>query len=76
MTVGADGIGHSAQTASGPDSPFLKLCVAEAVGRVKFPSGPEMLDLDVFVHWSAGLINISPRVAGRRKVLPRTFDLR
>jgi serine/threonine protein kinase len=75
MTVGADGIGHSSQTAAGPDSPMLRLCVAEAIARVRFPKGPETLDLDVFVHWSAGMISISPRVTGRKKVLPNTFDL-
>ena len=75
MTVGADGIGHSSMTHAGPDSPFLRLCVSEAIGRVKFPPGPETLDLDVFVHWSAGMINVSPRVTARRKMLPTAFDL-
>ncbi|MDQ3364794.1 MAG: protein kinase [Myxococcota bacterium] len=76
MTVGADGVGHSSITAAGPDSPFLRLCVAEAITRVRFPAGPETLDLEVFVHWSAGLINVAPRVAGRRRVAPSTLDLR
>jgi len=76
MTVGADGIGHSAQSEAGPESPFLRLCVAEAISRVNFPVGPETLDLDVFVHWSAGIMNVSPRIVARRKVLPGTFDLR
>jgi len=75
MTVGADGIGHSSTTHAGPDSPMLRLCVSEAIGRVKFPPGPETLDLDVFVHWDAGIITVSPRVTGRRKGLPNTFDL-
>jgi len=75
MTVGADGIGHSSTTYSGPESPMLRLCVAEAIGRVKFPLGPETLDLDVFVHWDAGIITVSPRVTGRRKVMPNAFDL-
>jgi serine/threonine protein kinase len=75
MTVGADGIGHSSVTHAGPDSPMLRLCVAESIGRVKFAPGPETLDLDVFVHWDAGIITISPRVTGRRKTLPASFDL-
>ena len=75
MTVGGDGIGHSSVTHAGPDSPFLRLCVAEAVGRVKFPPGPETLDLDVFVHWSAGLITVSPRVTGRRRATPARIDI-
>ncbi len=75
MTVGADGIGHSSVTHAGPDSPMLRLCVAESIGRVKFQAGPETLDLDVFVHWDAGIITISPRVTARRKMLPNTFDL-
>ncbi|MBA3818100.1 MAG: protein kinase [Deltaproteobacteria bacterium] len=76
MTVGGDGVGHSSTTAAGPDSPFLRLCVAEAITRVRFPAGPETLDLEVFVHWSKGIINVAPRVAGRRTVAPSTFDLR
>ncbi len=75
MTVGADGVGHSSTTAAGPDSPFLRLCVAEAIGRVKFPSGPETLDLDVFVHWNDGSVLVSARVTGRRKVIPSGLDL-
>jgi hypothetical protein len=75
MTVGSDGIGHSSTTAAGPESPFLRLCVAEAIARVKFPTGAETLDLDVFVHWNDGVIVVSARVAGRRKVSPATFDL-
>jgi serine/threonine protein kinase len=75
MTVGGDGVAHSAQTHAGPDSPMLRLCVAESVSRVRFPTGPESLELDVFVHWSAGLITVSARVTGRRKVMPAAFDL-
>jgi hypothetical protein len=75
MTVGADGIGHSSITHAGPESPMLRLCVSESIGRVKFPPGPETLDLDVFVHWDAGIISVSPRVTGRRKMSPSTFDL-
>ena len=75
MTVNADGVAHSAETAAGPESPMLRLCVSEAVSRVKFQAGPETLDLDVFVHWDAGIITISPRVTGRRKMAPRAFDL-
>jgi hypothetical protein len=52
---------------------MLRLCVAESITRVKFPKGPETLDLDVFVHWDAGIISVSPRVTGRRK--PAVFDL-
>jgi serine/threonine protein kinase len=73
MTVGADGVGHSSETTAGPESPMLRLCVAESITRVKFPKGPETLDLDVFVHWDAGIISVSPRVTGRRK--PAVFDL-
>ncbi|HLL20516.1 MAG TPA: protein kinase [Kofleriaceae bacterium] len=75
MTVGADGVAHSATTAAGPDSPMLRLCVAEAIGRVKFPVGHETLDLDVFVHWDAGILMISPRITGRRRMVPSTFDM-
>jgi serine/threonine protein kinase len=65
LSVTSDGVGHSS-TATGPDSPFLRLCVAEAIERVKYPPGPEVIDLEINIQWSAGLLNLAARVIGRR----------
>src|SRR3712207_3132242 len=75
LVVGHDGIAHSSESGAGPDSPMLGLCVAESIGRVKFPAGPEQLELEVDVHWSAGYLVCVPRVMAHRKVTPAMFDL-
>ena len=43
---------------------MLELCVSEQVVRVRFPPGPEQLDVEATVLWSEGLVNLSPRVTG------------
>jgi hypothetical protein len=65
LKVTPDGVGHSS-AATGPDSPFLRLCVGEALERVKYPPGPDELELEVSVQWSAGLLNQAPRIVQRR----------
>jgi serine/threonine protein kinase len=63
LSVSPDGIGHSA-SASGPDSPSLKLCVQGAIASLHFPEGSEQLDLDVRLGWAAGSLSHSARVVG------------
>ncbi|MBS1119933.1 MAG: serine/threonine protein kinase [Deltaproteobacteria bacterium] len=74
LTVTPEGFGHSS-TATGPDSEFLRLCVAEAIERVQYPVGPEVLDLEVTIQWSAGLLNLAARVVGRRQTPSSLLDL-
>ncbi len=74
LTVGPDGMAHSS-VATGEESPSLRWCVEQAVGRVKFPDGPEQLDVEVGVQWSQGFMNLSPRVVGHRPVAGTTIDL-
>jgi hypothetical protein len=46
-------------------SPSLKLCVQSALARVDYPTGPEIVDLEVAVTWAApNIINTSARVTG------------
>jgi serine/threonine protein kinase len=75
LTVGADGVAHSS-VATGEPSPSLRWCVEQAIGRVKFPSGPEQLEVEVGVGWSSGMMNLSPRVVGHRAAPGSTIDLR
>lgn len=75
LTVNPDGVAHSA-AAVGESSPSLRLCVELAAGRIAFPTGPEQLDLEVHVGWSQGMLNVSPRVVGRREAPRSDLDLR
>lgn len=74
LTVGPDGVAHSS-VATGEPSPSLRWCVEQAIGRVTYPTGAEQLELEVGVGWSGGMMNLSPRVTGRRKVAGTTIDL-
>jgi len=75
LTIGPDGIAHSS-VATGAESPSLRWCVESAIGGVTYPTGPEQLEVEVGVGWSGGMMNLSPRVVGRRKVAGSTIDLR
>jgi serine/threonine protein kinase len=74
LSVRGDGIGMS-PAATGPDSPSLKFCVQSAIAGVKFPTGPEILDLEVAVGWSQGMLSVSPRVVGHHEASRGLLDL-
>ena len=74
LTVTMEGSGHSS-TATGPDSSFLRLCVAESIARVKYPPGPDLLDLEVNIQWSEGLLNLAARVVAKRQAPRSILDL-
>jgi len=74
LTVNPDGVSHSA-TATGEASPSLRLCLELAVVRIRFPGGPEQLDVEVGVGWAEGVLNLSPRIVGRRTGPRSTIDL-
>jgi len=74
MTVQPDGVAHSA-VATGVTSPSLRWCIEGALTRIKFPAGPETLDLEVAVRYSGGEKNVSPRVVGHRKTAAGVIDL-
>ncbi len=57
---------------TGPDSLSLRLCVWEAIARVKYPPGPDILDLEITVGWNRGMVSMAPRVVDRRRT-PRSF---
>ncbi|MEP6865615.1 MAG: protein kinase [Deltaproteobacteria bacterium] len=60
--------------AKGPDtdrSTSLKFCVEHALAGVPYPKGPEIVDLEVAVTWTApNIINTSARVTGHREPAP------
>jgi len=61
--------GHAANDSVlvGPESVSLRFCVSNALARVTYPSGPDILDLQIKVSWSNGIIALSPRVVQRRQ---------
>ena len=75
LTVNPDGVSHSA-LATGESSPSLRLCLELAVVRIRFPGGSEQLDVEVQVGWSEGMLNLSPRIVGRREAPRSNIDLR
>jgi serine/threonine protein kinase len=74
LRVNEAGDGHSS-SAVGVESQALRLCVAEAVARVKYPKGPEVLDLEVTVQWDSGVVNLSARIVGRGSAPINILDL-
>jgi serine/threonine protein kinase len=70
LEVGPDGQ-VTAAVSKGEDverSPSLRMCVEGAVSRVEYPTGPEILELEVAVTWAApDIINTSARVVGHRE---------
>ncbi len=74
LTVNPDGVPHSA-SATGESSPSLKICLELAVVRIKFPAGPEQLDLEVNIGWSQGMLNVAPRVVARREAPRSNLEL-
>ncbi len=74
LSVSPDGIGHSA-SASGPDSPSLKFCTQAAISSLQFATGPEQLDVEVALSWSAGSLSHSARVVGHHEAKRSTLDL-
>ncbi len=75
LSVTPEGVGVLAPMAAEHDSEFLRLCVAESIQRVKYPPGLEVLDLEVNVQWSEGLLNLAARVVGRRPAPRSLLDL-
>ncbi len=73
LTVNQVGLAGSESVLTGPDSVSLKFCVANALARVTYPKGPDILDLQIKVVWSNGIIALTPRVMQRRRT-PTTID--
>jgi hypothetical protein len=70
LVVGPDGTATDANS-TGEDtarSPSLKLCVEGALAGVTYPTGPDVIEIEVSVAWVApNLINTSARVTGHHE---------
>jgi serine/threonine protein kinase len=72
LSVNQAGHATSEKVAVGPDDYSLNFCVSTSLARVKYPSGPDILDLEIKAQWSEGVLVLSPRVVGRRQ-MPNNF---
>jgi len=88
LAVTPDGIGTMPKIMLSPDNhpavpgsdavlglSILELCVSEQIVRVRFPPGPEQLDVEATVLWSQGLVNLSPRVIGHHPAPRHVMEL-
>jgi len=89
LTVTPDGAGTMARIMSTPDAhpampaddgvpgrSILELCVSEQIVRVRFPSGPEQLEIEASAHWwASGLVSLSSKVVGHHPVPHRQIEL-
>jgi hypothetical protein len=59
-----------------PGRSILELCASEQVARVRFPPGPEQLEVEAVAQWSAtGGVSLLPRVVGHHPVPLRLIEL-
>jgi serine/threonine protein kinase len=65
VSVAPDGHAYG-QKAKGIDSPSLQLCVADALGRIVFPRGPDHSDLRVQVLWTGRTLTMTGAIVSHR----------
>ena len=86
LSVAPDGVGTEPKILATPDThpatpggasglSLLESCVSEQLVHVRYPAGPELLDLEATVLWSQGLVNLSPRVVGHHPAPRRQIEL-
>ena len=62
----------------GSDTPgmsLLEMCVADQVGRLKFPRSSEELEVEETIRWSAGKLALAPKIIGHHQVPLRRIEL-
>jgi hypothetical protein len=59
---------------SGETSVSLKQCINSAMGRQRYPSGPEILGVEVLIEWTPQMLNRSTKVVSHRPP-PRKIDI-
>jgi serine/threonine protein kinase len=85
LTVTPEGIGSSSTIVATPDlhpvtddgvpgRSALEYCAAERITAVRFPAGPELLDVEVTVRWASDRVTLTPRIT-RRQLPRRQIDL-
>ena len=81
MTAGADGVGRGAEplaptAADDRLGPSLRQCVGAVLERVRFPQGPDNIDIEVDVEWlaDARAVGVSAHVLARRKATTTLLD--
>jgi hypothetical protein len=89
LTVTPDGVGANALLGSSFDAQrararsdklsgqsMLEMCVVDQIARVRFAPGPDVLDVEVAVHWwHPGLVTVSPHVTRQHPVRGGQIEL-
>ncbi len=65
MDILPDGVASSVAT-TGETSIALKQCINDAMGRQRFPRGPEILGVEVLIEWTPQMLNRSTKVVSHR----------
>jgi serine/threonine protein kinase len=74
MRTTADKLCRSAEPGCN-DSPSLRFCIEAAIASLRFPPGPETLDVSTEIGWSQGLRTVSPRVTGAHATTTQRIDM-
>jgi serine/threonine protein kinase len=88
LTITPDGIGTLPRILSTPDEhpepagagvadarSILEMCVSEQLTRVRFPSGSELLHVEVALQWSRGDVAMTPKLLDQQSVPRRQIEL-
>ncbi len=73
LSVAPDGHAYNPK-ARGVDSVSLKLCVADAIAGVQFPTGVDHSDLEVQVAWAGGNLRMTGAVVSHRAPSSSTLE--
>jgi serine/threonine protein kinase len=76
VRIGVSPAGRGAEArATGLDfAPSVKLCVQDALDRVRYPAGPERLVLQIAIAWKDAALDMTARVVGRSEPTVSTLE--
>jgi hypothetical protein len=72
LSVTPDGVGYSA-TAKGMESPSTRLCLESALAQVRYPAGPDALDVRIDIAWLSGNLDMTARIVGHHEAAGSTL---
>lgn len=67
LSTTPSGQAFDVQASSLDYSPSARLCIEDALKRVAYPKGTEILDISVDIYWTGGHLAMGARVTGRRE---------
>ncbi|NVB82652.1 MAG: protein kinase [Kofleriaceae bacterium] len=72
LSVTPDGVGYSA-SAKGMESPSTRLCLESALTQVRYPTGPDALDVRIDIAWLSGNLDMTARIVGHHEAAGSTL---